>query len=241
MKDHEVVEAFVAYLRDNGYPNLSIDRRPEKENRQSKDIDTIAGQFAIEHTFISTFQNQKAQDDWFTKAMSGLESELPMPQYELVICSEYEAVKKRQDWLAIRQAVKTWITQKAPQLVDGEYDFESLPGIPFPLRVEKSSNGRPGIFFIRRLPENNGSLPLRISEHLTSQEKIQKLVPYKKDGFTTILLIEGNLTRNKMLHAIKLAFPDGLHPDLDEIWYFSAWGNHIGNFTNLPKWTGNKK
>jgi hypothetical protein len=94
---------------------------------------------------------------------------------------------------------------------------------------------------MRRLPENNDSLPSRIYEHLISKEKIEKLVPYKKNGFTTVLLIEGNLTRNKMLHAIKLAFPDGLHPHLDEIWYVSSWGNHIGKFTKLPKWGGNKK
>jgi hypothetical protein len=126
-------------------------------------------------------------------------------------------------------------------LADGEYIFPDLPGIPFPLRVEKYSNESPGIYFIRRLPENNNSLPLRINEHLTSKGKIEKLVPYKKKGFSTVLLIEGNLTRNMMLHAIKLAFPDGLHPDLDETWYVSAWGNNIGKFTILPKWGGNKK
>jgi hypothetical protein len=241
MKDDEILEAFVTYLQDNGYPSLRIDRRPDTENRQSKDIDAIAGQFAIEHTLIPRFPDQKAQEDRFIKAMSGLESELPIPPYELNIGSEYYAVEIGQDWSAIRNALKTWILQDVPQLEDDEYDFDSLPGIPFRLRIEKSSNGSPGIFFIRSVPENNDSLPLRICEHLTSQEKIKKLVPYKKDGFTTVLLIEGNLTRNKMLHAIKLAFPDGLHPDLDEIWYVPTQGNHIAKFTKLPKWDGKKK
>jgi len=231
----------VAYLRENGYPGLCIDRRPEKENRQSKDIDAIAGPFAIEHTLISTYQNQKAQNDWFTKAMAKLESELPIPPYELVICSDYDAVKKGQDWPKILNALKNWITQEVPQLADGEYYFDSLPRIPFPLRVEKSSDGTPGIYFMRRLPENNDSLPSRMFEHLTSRKKIQKLIPYKADGYTTVFLIEGNLTRNKMFHAIRLAFPDGLHHDLDEIWYVPTWGNHIGKFINLPKWGANKK
>jgi hypothetical protein len=240
MKDFLVIEAFVAYLRDNGYPDLCIDQRPEKENRHTKDIDAIAGPFAIEHTLISTYQNQKAQDDWFTKAMAKLESELPMPPYELVICPEYDAVKKGQDWSEMLNALKTWITQEAPRLADGEYDFNSLLGIPFPLKVEKSNDGSPGIYFMRRLPENNDSLPSRIYEHLISKEKIEKLIDYKKKRFATVLLIEGNLTRNKMLHAFKLAFPDGLHPDLDEIWYVSTWGNHIGKFTKLGKWDVNK-
>jgi hypothetical protein len=241
MKDCVAIEAFVAYLRDSGYPDLCIDQRPDKENRQSKDIDAIAGPFAIEHTSISTFQNQQTQNDWFKKAMAKLASELPAPPYELVIYSdEYYPVKIGQDWSAIKNALKTWIAQESPKLADGEYDFNSLPGIPFALRVEKSSNGTHGIFFIRRHPEKNDSLPARIDEHLTTKEKIQKLLPYKKDGFITILLIEGNLSRNKMLHAFRLAFPDGLHPDLDEIWYVSTWGNHTGKFAKLSKWGGTK-
>jgi hypothetical protein len=244
MKDYEVVGAFIAYLRDNGYPGLKIDKLPEDDTNVPTNmrIDAIAGPFAIEHTLIPTFQNQKAQEVWFSEAMANLDSELPKPPYELVICSEkYDPVKKGQKRAAIRNAMKSWITQEAPRLADGEYDFDSLPGIPFGLRVEKSSDGSPGIYFMRRLPENNDSLPLRIYEHLTSKEKIEKLVPYKKDGLTTVLLIEGNLTRNKMLRVIKLAFPDGLHPDLDELWYVSTWGNHVGQFTKLPKWGANKK
>jgi len=242
MKDYVVIEAFVAYFRDNGYPDLCIDQRPEKGNRQSKDIDVIAGPFAIEHTWITTYQNQEAKGVWFTEAMANLDSELPKPAYELVICSEkYDPVKKGQKRSEIRNAMKSWITQEASRLPDGKYDFDRLPGIPFPLKVEKSSDGDPGIYFMRRLPDNNDLLPLRINEHLISKGKIEKLVPYKKDGFTTVLLIEGNLTRNMMLHTIKLAFPDGLHPDLDELWYVSTRGNHISNFTKLPKWGGSSR
>lgn len=238
MKDHEVVAAFVAHLALNGYPGLRVDIWPERENRKSPDIEAIAGQFAIEHTSISTFLNQKAKDGWFYKAMAGIESELPTPPYELVIYSEYDAAKKGQDWSKIRDALKTWIIQKAPQLADGEYDFDSLPAIPFSLRVEKSGIGRPGIYFTRRLPgDTDTSQHVRIREQL--DPKVQKLIPYK-NRLTTVLLIEGNLTRNKMLQAIKLAFPDGLHPDLDELWYVSTWGNHLGQFTKLPKWVGTK-
>ncbi len=241
MKDDEVVEAFIAYLGDNGYPGLRIDRRPDTENPQSKDIDAIAGQFAIEHTFISTFQKQKTQDDWFRQAMSGLEQELPAPPYELNISSGFYDIQKGQDWQSIRNAFKTWITKESDQLADGEYTLDNVPGIPFQFRVEKLSNATPGIFFIRRVPGNNDSLPLRIREHLTSKEKIEKLIPYKRRGLTTILLIEGLLSPNKMRAAILGAFPDGLHPHLDEVWYVSTWGNEADNFTKLRKWVGNKK
>jgi len=240
MKADEVVEAFIAHLGDNGYPGLRIDRRPDAENRQSKDIDAIAGQFAIEHTFISTFQEQKTQDDWFKKAMSGLEQELPAPPYQLNIISGFYDIQKRQDCQSIRNAFKTWIAKEADQLADGGYTRQ-LPGIPFQFRVEKLSNATPGIFFIRHLPGNNDSLPLRIHEHLTSKEKIEKLIPYKKRGLTTILLIEGLLSPNKMRAAIQGAFPDGLLPPIDEVWYVSTWGNEADNFTKLRKCVANQK
>jgi len=48
-----------------------------------------------------------------------------------------------------------------------------------------------------------------------------------------------------MLHEIKLAFPEGLHSYLDEVWYVSTWetdtGPHIGQFTKLPEWGESKK
>jgi hypothetical protein len=54
MKDRDVISAFVAYLQTNGHPNLKVERWPEDENRDSQEIDAIAGAFAIEHTSIDT-------------------------------------------------------------------------------------------------------------------------------------------------------------------------------------------
>jgi hypothetical protein len=62
---------------------------------------------------------------------------------------------------------------------------------------------------------------------------MEKLVPYKQDGFNAVLLIEGILTRNKILYVITLAFPDDVHPDLDEIW-MSLLGETI--LVNSPNW-----
>lgn len=78
MNDHEVVEAFVAHLAANGYTGLTVDRWPERENRNSPDIDTIAGPFAIEHTSIDTLPNQRGKSHWFMKAAGGLESSHPI-------------------------------------------------------------------------------------------------------------------------------------------------------------------
>ena len=47
MNDRYVINAFVTYLRENGHPGLQVNRWPDNENRDSADIDAIAGAFAI--------------------------------------------------------------------------------------------------------------------------------------------------------------------------------------------------
>ncbi len=47
MNDRDVIRAFVLYLRENGHPGLKVDRWPEDENRNSSEIDAVAGPLAV--------------------------------------------------------------------------------------------------------------------------------------------------------------------------------------------------
>lgn len=76
LNDEAVVNAFITYLKKHGYPNLKVDRRPEKENRNSEDIEVIAGKFAIEHTCVDTVANQTRDAAWFLQVEGNLEKEL---------------------------------------------------------------------------------------------------------------------------------------------------------------------
>jgi hypothetical protein len=222
MKDHEVVEAFVAHLAANGYPGLKIDKRPEDDTNVPQDmrIDAIAGQFAIEHTSIDSLPNQRGKSDWFMQAAGGLEKELPKPPYRLNITLQYDAITIGQDWAAIREALKTWVIEDCPQLPDGRHTLENLAGIPFRIRVTKQSGRPPRIIFGRIAPEDK-SLPGRIRQQLDL--KIKKLAPYQECGLITVLLIESDdialMNEVKMLDAIRSAYPDGLPPSVGEIWH----------------------
>ena len=221
MKDHEVVDAFVAYLRDNGYPNLRINQRPDEENRESKDIDAIAGQFAIEHTSIDTLPKQRGKSDWFMRVTGGLEKALPIPPYRLNITLEYDAITKAQNWGYIRNALKSWITQDSAHLQDGRHILDNIPGVPFRLQVTKQSGRPPRIIFGRIAPEDE-SLPARIRQQLEEKEKIKKLAPYQGRGFITVFLIESDdialMNSYKMGNAIRQAYHDGVPRGLDEVW-----------------------
>ncbi len=221
MNDADVIDAFVAYLRWHGYPNLQVDLRPDKENRNSIDIDAIAGAFAIEHTSIDTLPNQRRDSDWFMRAAGGLEQDLTSkPSFRLNITLEYEAVTKGQDWSVIRNALKKWITDEAALLADGRHVLDDIPDVPFRLHVRKGSTRPPKVILGRFEPEDE-TLPCRIREQF--DKKANKLTKYHVSGMTTVLLIESAdislMNEEKMLEAIQKAYPNCLPQGVDQIWY----------------------
>ena len=220
MKDSEVVDAFVSHLRENGYPNLTVERRPDEENRDSSDIDAVAGPFAIEHTSMDTLPNQRRDADWYTRATGNLEQDLSsMPPFRLNICLEYDAVSKGQDWFAIRAALMSWINNDAYVLSDGWHVINDVEGVPFRLHVHKASDRRPGVFFARFEP-NDETLVDRVRTAL--ERKAAKLFKYWHK-YTTVLLVESEdialMNEGKMLGAIQEAFPKALPSGVDEVWY----------------------
>ena len=95
MNDRDLINAFVMYLQEHGFPDLKVDSWPEDENRNSPEIDAVAGALAIEHTSIDTLPNHRRDSDWFMRVAGGLEQELPInPQFRLNVTLEYEAVTR---------------------------------------------------------------------------------------------------------------------------------------------------
>lgn len=221
MKDRDVINAFVAYLRGNGHPGLKVERWPDDENRDSEEIDAIAGAFAIEHTSIDSLPNQRRNSHWFMQVVGGLDQELSgsIP-FRLTITLEYHAVKKGQDWSLIRNALKTWLTTDALLLADGNHIVDSIPGIPFRLHVRKESSRQPRIVFARYDPGDD-SLSDRLLKLLV--RKAKKLLRYHDAGYITLLLVESEdialMNESIMLAAVRRAFPDGLPIGADQMWY----------------------
>ena len=107
LTDKEVIIIFVDYLARNGNPGLVVDACPDKENRQSSDIDAIAGPFAIEHSSVDTVAKQRRDSAWFLEVVGGLEDELGHKlSYRLNLTLPYEGVQCGQDWSKIRGAFR---------------------------------------------------------------------------------------------------------------------------------------
>ena len=223
MRDREVVKAFVSFLKDHGHPCLRVDRWPEDDNRQSREIDAIAGRFAIEHTSIDSVANQRRDDDWYSRVVGGLDREITSSvDSGFVVTLRYDAVRKGQDWAGIRADLRSWISTNASGLSYGTHDIElpTNPPLdpPIRLRITKTKNGPVG--FARFAPCDQ-TLPARIKKLL--DEKAAKLATYHMSGVTTVLLVENGdialMNDWKMLEAMRSAYPDGMPHGVDQIWY----------------------
>jgi hypothetical protein len=221
MKDREVIKAFVEYLRNNGYPDIRIERWPEDEIRNSQEIDALAGIFAIEHTSIDSIPNQRRDSDWFIQVVGGLEEELSHSMsFRLRITLHYDAVARGQNWSNIRNSVKYWITHDAPHIADGTHIIEDISEVPFRIYVTKASDRPPGLYFARIAPAD-ATLVNRLRKQL--DRKAKKLQKYKLINKTTVLLVENDdiaLMNDAIMHdAINKAYPHGPPNGVDQIWY----------------------
>jgi len=220
MDDATVVATFVAYLRDNGYPGLSIESRPDLENRKSPAIDAIAGSFAIEHTSIDTIENQRRDGIWFSHVADPLEDQFKgtLP-FRLRLVFPYTSIVKGQDWNAIREALAAWISSQALGLLDGTHNV-AIPSVPFEFRVVKDSKRRPGLIFARIDPGDT-TLATRVFGQLS--RKAAKLRPHRAIGRTTVLLVDSSdmalMSHEAMLDSIQLAFGSRMPEGVDQLWY----------------------
>lgn len=234
MKDYDVIDAFIEYLREDGHPELMISCYPDKKNRDSPDIDAIAGPFAIEHTSIDTLPNQRRNNEWFMKVVEGLEEEFSSQlSFHLAISFYDGSITKGQDWRKIRQGFKNWINQENDnqRLADGPHWINSVPSIPFPFHVIKGHDPPWGVHF-GRFPPDNTDLPNRVKKLF--DRKAKKLRKYQNLGKTTVLLVESNdialmdIQGWILLKAVQEAYPFGPPIGVDKIWYADT--------ADMPDW-----
>lgn len=219
MTDRDVIQAFIDFRRNHGFPGLRVERWPDDKNRQSPEIDAIAGPFAIEHTSIDSVANQRRDDDLFSRVVNGLNQVIDdCVDCGFTITLEYDAIKKVQDWKDIHDALKSWICKNASQLSYGKHDGVLQTNPPIRLAIWKTKDLQ--IRGFRRLSPRDRTLSARLKKLL--DRKAKKLARYAED-YTTVLLVENNdialMNDQMMCEAIREAYPEGLPEGVEQLWY----------------------
>jgi len=203
---------------------LTVDRRPDEENRQSQDIDAVAGPFAIEHTSIDSVANQRRADDWFVQVVDGLDSVIKdCVDCRFTIAFEYDAITRGMDWNCIRADLRRWILDKASSLSHGSHWIVLQTSTPVdpPIRMLVQKGQSPHIAGFARLVPSDNTLATRLKTLL--DRKASKLAKYQSPDVSTILLVENDdvalMNQFVLLTAIRQAYPHGLPQGVDEVWF----------------------
>jgi len=217
--DKEVIALFVEDLATTHYKGLKIESFSDDKN--TGDIDAIAGKFAIEHTSIDFIPDQSRDSAWFLQAIGNLEQEFAETiPFRLILILPYTGIQKGKDWQGIRLALYNWIIDESINLPDGSHVISSVPGVPFEFHARKSNTGKAGLLLSRFAPANE-NFPSRLRSHL--DRKITKLAPYKGKGKSTVLLIESDdiafMNEGVMWDSLSNAYPEGMPSCLDSVWF----------------------
>ena len=225
MNERDVIDAFVGHLgQHRGYPNLAVDRWPDKENRTEQDIDAVAGKYAIEHTSIDSVLDQRLRTDWYSRVVRGLDQVIQdSVDGGFTVALEFDAIKKGMDWNCIREDLQKWIEDQAPRLEDGNHEI-TLPTsspVEFPIVLHVWKTPSPTIVGFSRFEPEDNTLAARVRSLL--DRKAAKLKKYQGSSITTVLLVESDdialMNELKMLAAVQEAYPDGVPHGVDEIWF----------------------
>ncbi len=241
-RDAIIVDFVDRLWRDGHLARRGVERWPDKDDRTTREIDAVAGNFAIEHTSIDTVPHQRRDSDWFRQVVGDIEQTLQVrPDFRLEIVAEYGAVAKGQNWPMIREAIAEWIINAAPKMPDGHHVLRDLAGVPFTLHVFKASDRPPRLVFGRCAPKDCQSV-----DHYAGQlhSKVQKLTKYHDVGYATVLIIESSdialMNDSIMVEALTRVFPTGLPAGLDQIWYADTTLREV-QFSKLTPRLGHRR
>ncbi len=210
-----------------------VTRRPDKDNRDSADIDAYAESpgrkpLAIEHTKIQSLQDQNRDSAWFMQGLGALETELSgvFPFcFDLVF--PYQNVAPGKDWAAMRAAVKNWFLAHAASLSEGRTTHQ-VAGLPFPIAVSKRASTRHKVFLMRQVPPGDVESLLLAEMQKSLGHKYAKLSQYREAGAVAVLVLESEdialVSEQSLYKAFLRATRDQPRPNLDQVWLASTFG-----------------
>lgn len=231
MNDKALIQELIDFLNNKYGCELAIIAFPDKDNRNSRDIDAIAEnkniRVAIEHTSIDPIKNQRRDGFRFDSVIGKIENDLrDTNDYYLRIVIPYNAIQTKQNWKQLNLAMRDWIENEAPCYKEGKSIIKNAKDIPFAFTIIKDLNRNPRVVFYRGSP-NDTTLSSRIVQLIN--DKTSKLSPYAVNGFFTILLLESydevHIDPYEIRDIIETNYKNRCPKGLAQIWHC---------FTSIP-------
>jgi hypothetical protein len=180
---------------------------------------------AIQHTSVDALPHGRETGARFKKVIGDLEQELAGKLgFPLMMNWDWDAIQKGQQWGAIGDALRSWITSDdACNLPGGRHRIPGAPGVPFGFQVTKGQGLRfDGVRFARHDPGDK-TFDARLHDQLAGRhKKLAALRRHRDAGKSTLLLLESGdialMNAGKIVDGLEAAFP-ARPTEVDEFWF----------------------
>lgn len=209
--------------------------RPDKDNPGQPGCDAIilrdSEKWALEHTTIDSFRNQREDDVKFEQVVVPLEKNIPkvFPDSYFNISIPVHVIPKGVDWneLAIKlEAGCIETIRNTPIRPDGIMRSYNLTYIPFSVRISREPSHRSPQCHVMRVCPPHQKEELVQNMISTLKKKDAQLQPYKERGLPTILLIESDdpslVNADSLADALSQAMAQYFPAHIDQIYIAEA-------------------
>lgn len=149
--------------------------------------------YAVEHTTIDSFTDQRCDDERFRKLMGKLEKEWSYhPDDWIEIAIEVTAIPTGVNWDNLLSQIQAWLIQNVPSLPDNCQSNVRIPGVPFQLHIFRKKMPGQGKMVVARLKPRDLSEQRVAVIRRALDKKIGVLQQYKNKGYSSILLLESS-------------------------------------------------
>lgn len=254
-REDKTIEQFCWRLSKIECHRVQIIERPDRDNPRTGGCDAIIERgkrrFALEHTTIDSFLNQRADAARFRQVVVPLEQSIRSVYLDscIEIMVPVYAIPKGEDWLGITERLHNSCVKVIEQMSFNETQQQfTFAEIPFPVWITRRENHRnPACYVMYKTPDN---LAAQIVKNISKAiyAKRNQLAPYRQQGLPTILLLDSDDTALVNLELFADAFrkvadcesTEGLdeifiaEADRNPIWYYPV-KLYNRTYPNLPE------
>ena len=146
--------------------------------------------FAVELTTIDSYVGQRSDDVRFRRVMGAMEERIgTIPDWTEVMI-DVGAIPTGYDWGELSLRIQECLLPRLQELPYETLVHLDIPGIPFSVCVRRERlGGQGGIVVMRRAPFNLEQQRAAVIKNAL-EDKQSVLGHYKREGFTTVLLLE---------------------------------------------------
>ena len=235
LADHQIVDRFIQHLAAFAHPGLQLSSRPDKTERNQAAVDAVAEPFAIEHTSIGTFPNQRQENTWAREILGDLQERVPeriegVDGHDIVVCVHPGMLKKAKQQTFFNRLAE-WINDNPALIQTQRYIRVPPEALSSDLKApmvtichDPPGAGKVHCFLggeFRNRSETVAELAPRLKALV--EKKAPKLMPHADAGRTRVLLVENgdlfHMNSGIMLDAVFQAYPETLPPGIDQFWY----------------------